>query len=56
MPVMPIGFAACPGRNVQLLVIARRLRCDAVLCGRQIFAERLMIAWRRSIGEPTIIY
>lgn len=28
------------GRNVQLLVIARRFRCDAVLCGRQIFAER----------------
>jgi len=25
---------------VQLLVIARRFRCDAVLCGRQIFAER----------------
>jgi len=28
------------GHNVQLLVIARRFRCDAVLCGRQIFAER----------------
>ncbi len=28
------------GRNVQLLVIARRFRCDAVLCGRQIFTER----------------
>jgi hypothetical protein len=28
------------GRNVQLSVIARRFRCDAVLCGRQIFAER----------------
>src|SRR3974390_358280 len=28
------------GRIVQLLVIARRFRCDAVLCGRQIFAER----------------
>jgi hypothetical protein len=28
------------GRIVQLLVIARRFRCDAVLCGRQIFIER----------------
>lgn len=28
------------GRVVQLLVIARRFRCDAVVCGRQIFTER----------------
>ena len=28
------------GRIVQLLVMARRFRCDAVLCGRQIFTER----------------
>lgn len=28
------------GRAVQLIVIARRFRCDAVLCGRQIFTER----------------
>lgn len=28
------------GRSVQLLVMARRFRCDAVLCGRQTFAER----------------
>ena len=28
------------GRIVQLAVIARRFRCDAVLCGRQIFTER----------------
>jgi hypothetical protein len=28
------------GRIVQLLVIVRRFRCDAVLCGRQIFTER----------------
>ncbi len=28
------------GRIVQLLVIARRFRCDTVLCGRQIFTER----------------
>jgi len=27
------------GRIVQLVVIARRFRCDAVLCGRQIFTE-----------------
>jgi transposase len=28
------------GRIVQLVLIARRFRCDAVLCGRQIFTER----------------
>jgi hypothetical protein len=28
------------GRIVQLLAVARRFRCDAVLCGRQIFTER----------------
>lgn len=28
------------GRAAQLIVIARRFRCDAVLCGRQIFTER----------------
>ena len=28
------------GRSVQLVIMARRFRCDAVLCGRQIFAER----------------
>jgi transposase len=28
------------GRSVQLVVVARRFRCDAVLCGRQIFTER----------------
>src|SRR5271168_379514 len=28
------------GRSVQLVVIARRFRCDAVLCGRQIVTER----------------
>jgi transposase len=28
------------GRSVQLLVVARRFRCDAVLCGQQIFTER----------------
>lgn len=30
------------GRVVELLVIARRFRCDADLCGRQIFTERLV--------------
>jgi transposase len=28
------------GRSVQLVVVARRFRCGAVLCGRQIFTER----------------
>jgi hypothetical protein len=28
------------GRQARLVVVARRFRCDAVLCGRRIFAER----------------
>lgn len=28
------------GRRVELQVLVRRFRCAAVLCGRQIFAER----------------
>ena len=28
------------GQSVRLLVVARRFRCDAVLCYRQIFTER----------------
>jgi len=28
------------GRAVEIVIIARRFRCDAVLCGRQIFTER----------------
>jgi transposase len=39
------------GRIVQLLVIARRFRCDAVLCGRQIFTERFAEGyWLRRRG------
>ena len=36
------------GRIVELLVIARRFRCDAVLCGRQIFTERFEVVLARS--------
>lgn len=32
---LPLG-----GRRVELRVLVRRFRCDGVLCGRQIFAER----------------
>jgi transposase len=28
------------GRRAELVILARRFRCDAVLCGRQIFTER----------------
>ena len=28
------------GRTVELVIIARRFRCEAVVCGRQIFTER----------------
>jgi transposase len=39
------------GRPVQLLIIARRFRCSAVLCGRRIFTERfddgVLAPWSR---------
>ena len=39
------------GRSVRLMVVARRFRCDAVLCGRRIFAERfdqdVLAPWAR---------
>src|SRR5580704_7492425 len=35
-----VTYLPLSGRIVQLLVVARRFRCDAVLCGRQIFTER----------------
>ncbi|MGH6682113.1 MAG: transposase family protein [Bradyrhizobium sp.] len=43
------------GRVVQLLVIARRFRCDAVLCGRQIFTERFAegVLAQRGCGLPS---
>ena len=46
------------GRVVELLVIARRFRCDAVLCGRQILTERfaegiLAPSTRRATMQPT---
>ena len=49
------------GRIVQLVVIARRFRCDAVLCGRQIFTERfsedvLASSARRSTRLDCIVH
>ena len=35
-----VGDLPLSGRSVELVVIARRFRCEAVLCGRQIFVER----------------
>src|SRR6478736_3340354 len=35
-----VGDLPLSGRCVELVVVARRFRCDAVLCGRQIFVER----------------
>src|SRR3954466_720910 len=35
-----VGDLPLSGRSVKLVVVARRFRCNAVLCGRQIFAER----------------
>ena len=46
-----VGDLPLSGRSVELLVIARRFRCDAVLCGRQIFVERV-ISWRHRRDEP----
>jgi len=39
------------GKPVRLVVLARRFYCDAVLCGRRIFAERfsgdVLAPWAR---------
>jgi transposase len=44
-------------RSVKLLVVTRRFRCDAVLCGRQIFAERFaddtLAPWRDVLRGST---
>jgi transposase len=46
-----VGDLPLSGRSVKLLVVTRRFRCDAVLCGRQIFAERfaddVLAPWAR---------
>ena len=49
------------GRTVQLIVIARRFRCDAVLCRRQIFTERfadgvLAKSARRTVRLDCIVH
>ncbi len=40
---LPIG-----NRPVRIVVLARRFHCDAVLCGRRIFAER----FEKNVLEP----
>ena len=41
------------GRVVQLVVIARRFRCEAVLCGRQISPNAsLTVFWARGRDAP----
>lgn len=50
---LPVG-----GRVMQLTIIARRLYCAAVLCGRRIFTERFkeLAPWaRRTVRLDTII-
>jgi zinc-finger of transposase IS204/IS1001/IS1096/IS1165 len=48
------------GRIVELQVIARRFRCDAVLCARQIFTERfegvLALSARRTAKLDFIVH
>jgi transposase len=47
------------GRNVGLQVLVRRFWCDAVLCGRRIFCERLdrdiLAPWARRTGRLEMI-
>ena len=45
---LPLG-----GRRVELIVIARRFWCDAVLCGRRIFCERFEIGVLSPYGRRT---
>ncbi|MGO6748281.1 hypothetical protein ACCS93_38940 [Rhizobium ruizarguesonis] len=47
------------GRRVRLLVRTRRFTCDAVLCGRQIFAERfgdVLPPYARRTGRSSISF
>ena len=49
------------GRPVRLIIVARRFRCDAVLCGQRIFTERfdkdVLAPWaRRTTRLEHIIY
>jgi transposase len=45
------------GRIVQLVVVARRFRCDAVLCGRQIFTDGVLApSARRTTRLDCIIH
>jgi transposase len=45
---LPLG-----GRSVELIVLVHRLWCDAVLCGRRIFCERLVMGfWPVTADEP----
>ena len=49
------------GRPVRLIVVARRFRCDAVLCGQHIFTERfdkdVLAPWaRRTTRLEHIVY
>jgi hypothetical protein len=43
------------GRPVRLVVVARRFRCGADLCGRRIFTERfedgVLAPWARRTGR-----
>jgi transposase len=54
-----VGDLPLSGRSVKLLVVARRFRCDAVLCGRQIFAERFaddaLAPWARRTARLDLI-
>src|ERR1700730_790645 len=47
------------GRQVRLVVVARRFRCDAVLCGRRIFAERFddgaVAPWARRTARLDLV-
>ncbi|WP_176762757.1 transposase family protein, partial [Pelagibacterium luteolum] len=51
---LPLG-----GRRVRLLVKARRFRCNSVLCGQKIFAERVehgvLAPWARRTQRLNLI-
>ena len=47
------------GRQVRLMVVARRFRCDTVLCGRRIFTERFddraLAPWARRTARLDLV-
>ena len=59
MPKRRLTDLPLAGRQVRLVVVARRFRCDTVLCGRRIFTERFddgaLAPWARRTARLDLV-